>query len=198
MENQAMGLEANSAGHYPKIASTALIHPTATIVGRVRIGERAFVGPNAVIRADEVGSEGFIEPIVVGEDSNIQDCAIIHALGGTGVEIGRKTSIAHAAIVHGPCKIGDRCFIGFHSVVFHATLADGAMVMHQALVERAVLSKGVFVPSMTAVRCDEEACRLEQATEDMIAFAAKVISANIRLVRQTQRLPVASFGRSVR
>ena len=99
-----MGIEVNTAGHYPEIAPTAYVHPTAMVIGRVHIGERAFVGPHAVIRADEAGPGGTIEPIVIGESANVQDCAIIHALGGTGVDIGRGTSIAHAAVVHGPAR----------------------------------------------------------------------------------------------
>jgi len=177
-----MGLEANAAGDLPKIAPTAYVHPSAVVIGRVCIGDRVFIGPQAVIRADEPGPNGNIEPIVIDELTNVQDCAVIHALGGTGVVIGPGTSIAHAAVVHGPCKIGARCFVGFHSVVFHATLADGVIVMHQALVERASLSERLFVPSMSAICRDEDASRLEQATEEIVAFAERVVHTNVSLV----------------
>lgn len=178
-----MGLEANATGHYPEIAPTAYVHPTTTVIGRVRIGDRVFVGPHAVIRADETGPDGTVEPIVIGESTNVQDCAIIHALGGTGVTIGRRTSIAHAAVIHGPCKIGARCFVGFNSVVFQATLADGVIVMHQSLVELAEVSEGLFVPSMTAVRCDEDVSQLKRATSDIVAFIEKIIIANVLLAK---------------
>ncbi len=182
-----MGLEANAAGHYPEITPTAYVHPTATVIGRVCIGDRAFVGPHAVIRADEVGADGNIEPIVIEESTNVQDCAIIHALGGSGVVIGPSTSIAHAAVIHGPCKIGSHCFVGFHSVVFRATLADGVIVMHQSLVEGVVLSRGLFVPSMTAVLCDGDVSRLKFATIDTVAFADKVINANLLLAEANNK-----------
>ncbi len=188
-----MGLEANAAGHYPEITPTAYVHPTAAVIGRVYIGGRAFVGPHAVIRADEVGSDGNVEPIVIGESTNVQDCAIIHALGGTGVVIGPRTSIAHAAVIHGPCKIGSHCFVGFHSVVFRATLGDGVIVMHQSLVEWDLLSKGLFVPSMTAVRCDEDVSRLKFATMDMITFADKVINANLLLAEANHKNQLCLF-----
>jgi carbonic anhydrase/acetyltransferase-like protein (isoleucine patch superfamily) len=184
-----MGLEANTAGHYPEIAPTAYVHPTATVIGRVCIGDQAFVGPHAVIRADEAGPDGTIEPIVIRESTNVQDCAIIHALGGTGVVIGPRTSIAHAAVIHGPCKIGDRCFVGFNSVVFQATLGDGVIVMHQSLIEWAILSEGLFVPSMTAVRSDEDVSRLKCATMDMVAFAEKLINANPLLAEASLKKP---------
>lgn len=178
-----MGLEANSAGHLPEIAATAFVHPTAILIGRVCVGHYAFIGPQAVVRADEPGPDGHIAPIVIGEASNVQDCVVMHALGGSGVELGPRSSIAHAAVVHGPCKIGARCFIGFHSVVFHATLGDGVIVMHQALVERAEVSGGLWVPSMNAVRGSGDVARLSQAPEDLVAFSRKVIQSNVSLVR---------------
>ena len=182
-----MGVEANATGHYPEIAPTACVHPTATVIGRVHIGDRAFVGPHAVIRADEAGPDGTIEPIVIGESTNVQDCAILHALGGTGVTIGRRTSIAHAAVIHGPCQIGAECFVGFNSVVFHATLGNGVVVMHQALVEWAVVREGRLVPSMTAVRSDYEASHLKRVPPEIVAFAEKVINANVLLAESAFR-----------
>ncbi|HLA85950.1 MAG TPA: hypothetical protein VJL29_14255 [Thermoguttaceae bacterium] len=179
-----MILEPNAAGHFPEIAPTARIHSTAVVIGRVRIGRRVFIGPHAVIRADETSTEGTVEPIVIGEKSNVQDCAVIHALGGTGVTIGPRTSIAHAAVIHGPCKIGARCFVGFHSVVFHASLGDGVVVMHQALVEGAAIGEGLYVPSTTAVRCIEDVSQLGPTTPEVVAFTEKVITANLLLATQ--------------
>ncbi|MHB8974256.1 MAG: LbetaH domain-containing protein [Pirellulaceae bacterium] len=178
-----MGLEANVAGHRPEVAPTAYVHPAATVIGRVRVGDHAFVGPHAVIRADEAGPDGTIEPIDIGECANVQDCAVIHALGGTGVTIGQGTSIAHAAVIHGPCKIGGGCFIGFNSVVFRATLRDGVVVMHQALVEGVVVPEGLLVPSMTAVHCEADVRRLMCVTADVVAFVARVSHANVCLTQ---------------
>jgi len=177
-----MGLEANSAGDFPKIASTAFVHPTATVIGRVSIGERTFVGPNAVLRADEPGPDGRVQPIVVGEEANIQDCAVVHALGGAETNIGPRASVAHAAVIHGPCRIGADCLIGFSSVVFNATLGVGVVVTHQALVEGVTIPSGLHVPSMTAVRNEEDVRRLAHATREMISFAAKVSRMNVDLV----------------
>ncbi len=46
-------IHANHAGQTPKIAATAFVHPSAVVIGNVQIGAKVFVGPNAVIRADE-------------------------------------------------------------------------------------------------------------------------------------------------
>lgn len=178
-----MGIEANTAGHYPEIAKTAYVHPNATVIGRVSIGDYAFIAPHAVIRADEMGPDGTIAPIAISECVNVQDCVVIHALGGAGVTIGPRSSIAHAAVIHGPCRIGAGCFVGFNSVVFRATLEDNAVVMHQALVESATIADGLFVPSMTAVCCNEDASRLAFATPDIRVFVERVSSTNVRLAR---------------
>ena len=176
-----MGLESNSAGDSPTIASTAFVHPTATLIGRVSVNGRAFVGPHAVLRAEEPGADGTVQPIVVGEEANVQDCAVVHALGGSGVDIGPRSSVAHAAVIHGPCQIGADCLIGFNSVVFNATLGVGVVVTHQALVEGVTIPAGLHVPSMMAVRNEEDVRRLSRATRETIAFAEKVSRMNVHL-----------------
>ncbi len=176
-----MGLESNSAGDSPRIASTAFVHPLATLIGNVSVEDGAFVGPHAVLRADEPGPDGNVEPVIVGEDANVQDCVVVHALGGTGVRIGARSSVAHAAVVHGPCQIGADCFIGFNSVIFNAALGVGVIVMHQTLVEGVTIPSGLLVPSMTAVRCEQEVQRLATTPPDVVAFARKVSQTNTML-----------------
>ena len=146
-----MGLEPNPAGDFPRVAPTAYVHPTATLIGRVNIKGKVFVGPHAVLRADEPGPYEMVEPIVVGEGANIQDGVVVHALGGTGVRIGPGTSVAHSAVIHGPCEVGSDCFVGFGSVVFNATLGDGVVVMHRALIEGVTIPSARHVPSGAAV-----------------------------------------------
>ncbi len=81
---------------------------TAIICGKVIIDEHVFVGPYAVIRADEVNAAGDMEPIRIGSHSNIQDGVVIHSKSGAAVTIGSCTSIAQRSIIHGPCTVGDR------------------------------------------------------------------------------------------
>jgi len=106
---------------------------------------------------------------------------VVHALGGTGVKIGPRSSVAHAAVIHGPCEVGTDCFIGFNSVVFNATLDVGVIVMHQALVEGVTIPSGLHVPSMMAVLNEEDVRRLTCATPEMISFAEKVSRTNVLL-----------------
>jgi carbonic anhydrase/acetyltransferase-like protein (isoleucine patch superfamily) len=112
-----MNLEANPARDYPQVEATAYVHPTAVVIGNVPIGPGVSVGPHAVLRADEPDPNGTVAPIIIGSEANIQDGVVLHALGGTGVDIGPGTSVAHGAFIHGPCETGSGCIIGFNSVV---------------------------------------------------------------------------------
>jgi len=71
----------NPSGHLPQIHQSAYIDQTAIICGKVIIHANVFVGPYAVIRADENGD---MEPIVIGANSNIQDGVVIHSKAGAG------------------------------------------------------------------------------------------------------------------
>jgi carbonic anhydrase/acetyltransferase-like protein (isoleucine patch superfamily) len=63
----------NPSGDLPVVPESAFVDPTAIICGKVLIGENVFIGPYAVIRADETDANGKMEPIIIGDDSNIQD-----------------------------------------------------------------------------------------------------------------------------
>lgn len=171
-------IHANHAGHDPSIDATAYVHPTAVVIGNVLVGARVFVGPNAVIRADEPCSEGRVEAIVIEPESNIQDGVIIHALGGSRVRIGRGSSLAHGVVIHGPCDVGENCFVGFRSVVFRASLGRGVIIHHQALVEGVAIPEEIHVPSMTAVLTEEDVRRLSRVSSELAAFADNVRRTN--------------------
>jgi carbonic anhydrase/acetyltransferase-like protein (isoleucine patch superfamily) len=158
------------------------VHPTAVLIGNVRIGARVYVGPHASIRADEPGPDRTVAPIIVEPEANVQDGVVVHALGGTSVVIGSGASIAHGAVVHGPCRIGRGSFVGFNSVIYDAELGEKVVIMHGALVEGVSVPAGLCVPSMTAVRCEEDVRCLEEASESALAFADRVRCTNVQLV----------------
>ncbi len=146
-------------------------------MGNVVIGDNVFIAPNATIRCDEPGSK-----IVIGSDCNIQDNVVIHSLTNSEVQIGSGTSIGHGSIIHGPCDIGERCFIGFGSVVFKCVLEDDVMVMHRVLVEDAVIPKKRLVPSGTIVQGTEGHMFAEVCSE-MVSFSNRVRDINVRLAK---------------
>ncbi|HDZ19858.1 hypothetical protein LCGC14_0563090 [marine sediment metagenome] len=170
----------NPSGDWPEIDPTAYIDPTAQVIGRVRIGPRVFVGPNAVIRADEVPAGGDVKPIVVEAECNVQDGVIVHALAGSGVTIGQRTSLAHGAIVHGPCSLGERCFVGFGAVVFRANVSAGAFIAARAVVEDVDIPPETFVPPLTLISQDQLG-QLRKTNPRQRDFMQGVIQTNLQL-----------------
>ena len=55
----------NPNGDLPQIHDTAFVDPTAIICGKIIVNANVFIGPYAVIRADEVDANGNMEAITV-------------------------------------------------------------------------------------------------------------------------------------
>lgn len=173
----------NPSGDLPVIAESAYIDKTAIICGKVIIGENVFVGPYAVIRADEVNAVGNMEPITIGSNSNIQDGVVIHSKSGAAVTIGEHTSIAHRAIIHGPCVIGSRVFIGFNSVVFNCAIGDGCVIRYNAVVDGCDLPAGFYVPSTERIGPHTDLNKLPKVSVSAAEFSEDVAHTNLDLVR---------------
>lgn len=176
-------IRGNAGGDWPVVDRTAYVDPSAQVIGNVRIGARVYVGPNAVIRADEADAAGKVQAIVIGDECNVQDGVIIHALGGTEVTVGRRTSLAHGCIVHGPCAIGANSFVGFGAVVYKATLGDDAFVNAGAVVQGVDLAAGAVVPPAIAVLTEHDAAKLNKTTPANREFMEKVVKANLALAK---------------
>lgn len=178
----------NPSGHLPVVHETAFVDPTAILCGRVIVEENVFIGPYAVIRADEVDENGDMEPIVIGANSNIQDGVVIHCKAGGGVTIGRNTSIAHRSIVHGPCTVGNQVFVGFNSVLFNCTVGDGSVIRHNSVVEGCTVPPGFYIPSTVDIHSNDELAKIERVTPDVAGFSESVAQANNALVKGYKRI----------
>ena len=132
----------NPSGDLPVIDPTAFVDPTAILCGKVIVKANVFIGPYAVIRADEVNENGEMDAIVIGENSNIQDGVVMHCKAGSPIEIGANTSVAHRSIVHGPCVVGENVFIGFNSVLFNCQVGEGSVIRHNSVVDGCHLPAG--------------------------------------------------------
>jgi len=119
----------------PRAGTGVYVAPSAVITGDVVLGNGASVWHNAVVRGD-------IDYIRIGENSNVQDGAVIHVTGGQyPVEIGERVSMAHGVLAHG-CIIEDDCLIGIGAIVL-----DGARVGRGSLVAAGcVVPEGMIVP----------------------------------------------------
>ncbi|MBD9582855.1 carbonate dehydratase [Delftia sp. DLF01] len=173
----------NPRGDLPRIHASAFVDPTAILCGLVVVEENVFIGPYAVIRADEMDADGHIDPIVIGAHSNIQDGVVIHSKSGARVSVGQHTSIAHRAIVHGPCTVGNGVFIGFNSVLFNCVVDEGCVVRYNAVVDGCHLPPGFYVPSTARIGPETDLSTLAQVPADASDFSEDVVRTNNELVR---------------
>ncbi|WP_293780129.1 carbonate dehydratase [uncultured Oxalicibacterium sp.] len=178
----------NPQGDEPVIHPSAFIDPTAILCGKVIVHENVFIGPYAVIRADEVDATGEMQPIVIGAHSNIQDGVVIHSKSGAAVTIGAYTSIAHRAIVHGPCNVGSKVFIGFNSVLFNCTIGEGCVVRHNAVVDGCTLPPGFYVPSTERIGAQTDLATVPRVSVQASEFSEDVVRTNNWLVEGYKRL----------
>ncbi|VBB45422.1 Transferase hexapeptide repeat containing protein [uncultured Desulfatiglans sp.] len=178
---QYKNIRHNLAGDYPQIDPTALIDPSAQIIGNVRIDKDVFIGPLAVIRADQRGRDGKVAPIQIDKEVIIQDGVIIHADPGASVIIGSKTTVAHGAIIHGPCTIGQECFIAMRASLYKATLEDHVWLGIGAIAKRVTLHSFTKVPAGAVIRDRPEVLALRLITEKERTYMEEVWAANSRL-----------------
>src|SRR5690349_644884 len=104
-------------GLIPKIDKTAFIAQGAMIAGDVTIGKNSGIWFNSVLRGD-------VNPIKIGDCTNVQDGTIIHTSRFDGpVIIGNNITIGHLALIHA-CTIMDNAFIGMQSTIMDKTIVE--------------------------------------------------------------------------
>lgn len=176
-------LRKNPSGHLPVIDQSAYVDQTAIICGKVIVHENVFIGPYAVIRADETDENGEMEPIIIGANFNIQDGVVIHSKAGASVVIGENTSIAHRSIIHGPCEIGDHVFVGFNSVIFNCKVGNHSAIRHNAVVDGRDLPNHFYVPAMSYINSKTDLNQYPPVDISISEFSESVVSTNIELVK---------------
>lgn len=162
----------------PEIDPTAYVHPLAAAIGNVHIGRRVLVSPCASVRGDEG------QPIWVGDESNVQDGVVLHALetwehgapveknlvtvGGKkyAVYVGERVSLAHQCQIHGPAAVGDDTFIGMQALVFKAEVGANCVVEPKALLLGVKVADGRYAPAGSLITSQKQADALPVVTDD--------------------------------
>ena len=112
---------------------------SASVIGSVILENNASIWFNVVVRGDN-------DIIHIGENSNVQDSAVLHTDPGIGLIIGKNVTVGHQAMLHG-CTIGDNSLIGMNAVILH-----GAIIGEEALVAAlSVVPEGMIVPPRSLV-----------------------------------------------
>lgn len=172
----------NPVPHVPKIDKSSFISPFSSVIGDVAIRNNVYVAPNVSVRADE-GT-----PFYVGSNTNLQDGVILHGLLNRKVTVGEKSysifignkvTIAHRALVHGPCYIGNNVFVGFNSIVYNAIVGKDSFISYNAVVTNGVrVPANRFVPPGAHIDSQEKADALPPVPKDSQEFAYEVQKVN--------------------
>ena len=130
----------NFGAHTPQLAPSAFVAPDAWVIGQTTVAHNVSIFFGAVLRGD-------INPILLGENTNIQEHALLHTSTGLGpCRVGRQVVVGHRAILHG-CTVEDDCTIGMG-----ATILDGAIIGAGSIVgAQALIPQNMIVPPRSLV-----------------------------------------------
>jgi carbonic anhydrase/acetyltransferase-like protein (isoleucine patch superfamily) len=125
--------------HTPTIHPQTWIAPNACVIGQVRLEKNVSIWWNCTLRGD-------IDPLIVGENTNVQDGTVMHTDPGLEVLIGPNVTIGHRAILHS-CAVGEGCLIGMG-----ATLLSRSVIGRQCLIgANALIPEGKVIPDRSLV-----------------------------------------------
>jgi len=175
-ENVQTDFNAEVSG--PQIDPSTYVHPLASVIGGVILGKNILVSPMASIRGDEG------QPLFIGDNSNVQDGVIIHALETEmngkmvgenictvdgvryAVYVGRRVSLAHQVQIHGPAVVHDDTFVGMKTLIFKSRVGTGCVIEPGCLLMGVVVPDHRYVPAGSIIKTQEDADGLPEITED--------------------------------
>jgi carbonic anhydrase/acetyltransferase-like protein (isoleucine patch superfamily) len=122
-----------------RIEGEVYVADSADLIGSVVLKDKSSVWFNAVVRGDA-------DEIVVGEETNIQDGAMLHTDPGIRVILGRGVTVGHHAVVHG-CEVGDYTLIGINAVIL-----NGAKIGKYCTIgANALVTQGQEIPDYSVI-----------------------------------------------
>jgi carbonic anhydrase/acetyltransferase-like protein (isoleucine patch superfamily) len=154
----------------PVWGNDCFIAENATIVGDVTMGHNCSVWFSTVIRGD-------VNYIKIGDYTNIQDGAVIHATYlKAATTIGSYVSIGHNALVHG-CTLHDHVLVGMGAIIMDNTvveefviIAAGAIVLENTICESGYLYAGVPAKKIKPIT-DEQRELLKKLPHNYVMYA---------------------------
>ena len=151
------------------------VAPDAHVMGNIVLKENASVWFGAVLRGDN-------DPIVIGENSNVQDGAVMHTDIGCPLTLGANVTVGHQAMLHG-CTVGDNSLIGIG-----ATVLNGAKIGRNCLIgAHALVGEGKEIPdnSMVLGMPGKVVRELGEDNEKMMLLSANIYVENWKRFEET-------------
>ena len=151
------------------------VAPDAQVMGNIVLKENASVWFGAVLRGDN-------DPIVIGENSNVQDGAVLHTDIGCPLTLGANVTVGHQAMLHG-CTVGDNSLIGIG-----ATVLNSAKIGRNCLIgAHALVGEGKEIPdnSMVLGMPGKVVRELGEDNEKMMLLSANIYVENWKRFKET-------------
>ena len=123
----------------PVLGEGSWVADNATVVGSIVLGRNVNIWFGAVLRGDN-------DPITVGDNSNIQDGAILHTDEGIPLTLGQHVTVGHMAMLHG-CTVGDGSLIGINAVI----LNNAVVGKHCLIGANTLIPEGKVIPDRSLV-----------------------------------------------
>lgn len=156
----------------PRISKEAFVHETAVVMGNVEVSRGVFIGPYAVIRTDEEDPNFTVQ---IGEYSNIQDHALVHAKNNN---IGNSVIIAHGAKVHGS-TVKDNATLYIGACADGAIIGEGAFLHAHSYVGKGItIPDNKLVPARASITSQEQVDELEDVPESLLKIREHVLKDN--------------------
>ena len=162
----------------PVIGNGTYVHPLAAVIGNVILGNNVMVAPTACVRGDEG------QPLHVGDDTNVQDGVVIHALETElderpvekyqvevngkkyAVYVGNRISLAHQVQMDGPAVVMDDTFVGMKVLVFKSFIGRNCVIEPGVILMGVTVADGRYVPAGSIVKTQADADALPVITAD--------------------------------
>ena len=166
-------------GKYPQVKKGVYVDSNAEIIGNVGIGGNVFVGPGAVLRADEDESA-----IVLDGYCCIQDNVVLHAGTDGLIKIKEHVTLSSGCILEKQCTVGNQCFIGVGSVIVNSTIGNKVIIKHRVVIENVEIPEGKVVESGTVLSCEADVKKLKNVDEKHEKEVIKLIEGSIDLAKE--------------
>ncbi len=167
------------AEYRPELHDDVYVAETADVIGQVTLKRGASVWYQAVLRGDT-------DHLEVGEESNIQDGAVLHADPGFPLRVGKGVTVGHQAMLHG-CTVGDGSLIGIQAVILNgAVIGENCLVAAGAVVKE----NAVFPPNSLIVGAPAKVVRelSEEAIQGLKKNAAGYVERGRLHASQLKRI----------
>ena len=116
-------------GKKPRVGEGAFVAESATVIGDVEIGKKAYVGHVVILRGDY----GRIE---VGDGTALEEGVIVHARPKDKTVFGKRVTVGHGAMIHNAI-IKDFAVIGMRATISDfSVVGEWCIIGEMSLVKR--------------------------------------------------------------